>query len=420
LQNQKVKRPRATATRWTRAQTPTIRIPIQTTRTHNALERCIQPVEAEKFFDEYWERKPLLVPRDEEGRFDDLLSVDEVERRVTSGGLRHPAFRIVKEGEKLLLGDYVENVPWSPAPFSGTARVERVAEEFERGATIVLQALHVHQPPIAHFCRSLEQELGHPVQTNAYYTPPSAQGFKVHHDTHDVFCLQVAGEKRWLVYPPALKLPLRPQKYTDEMGPPGEPVLDVTLRAGGMLYLPRGWLHQAMTSETHSLHLTVGVAVHTWLDAVKAALDESAKDDVRLRRSVAPDGRAPDGLLELLAAHLSPEDVAARKRRWFVRTRRPVRDDLFDQLRSLEDLDIDTPLARNETVIADLALEGDSATLTYEGRDLRFPARIAAELEFLMASNEEFRLAELPGRLDDEGRLVLARRLVREGFLKLG
>ena len=36
-----------------------------------------------------------------------------------------------------------------------------------------------------------------------------AQGFKVHHDTHDVFCLQVEGEKRWLVYPPVLELPLK-------------------------------------------------------------------------------------------------------------------------------------------------------------------------------------------------------------------
>ena len=359
------------------------------------------------------------MPRDEEGRFDDLLSIEEVERRVASGGLRYPAFRVVKEGEKLSLGDYAEDVSWSPAPFSGTALVERVADEFRLGATIVLQALHVHHPPIARFCRSLERQLGHPVQTNAYYTPRSAQGFKVHHDTHDVFCLQAAGEKRWLVYPPVLELPLKAQKYTDEMGLPGEPVLDVTLRAGDMLFLPRGWLHQAMTSESPSLHLTVGVAVYTWLDAVRAALDEAAEEEVDLRRSVSPDGRSRHGLLELIAARLSPGDVTARKRRWFVQSRRPVRDDLFDQLRALEDLDVDTPLVRSETVIADLAANAEAATLTYEGRDLHFPVRITAELEFLTAADGAFRLADLPGRLDDEGRLVLGRRLVREGFLRL-
>jgi ribosomal protein L16 Arg81 hydroxylase len=384
-----------------------------------ALTRCVGPVEAARFFDEYWEQKPLLVPRDEEGRFDDLLSVEEVEGRVTGGGLRHPAFRVVKEGEKYSLGDYAEDISWSPKPFSGTARVERVAAEFERGATIVLQALHIHHPPLARFCRDLERELGHPAQANAYYTPPSAQGFKVHHDTHDVFCLQVAGEKRWLVYPPVLELPLRSQKYTPEMGEPGEPVLDVTMQAGDTLYLPRGWLHQAMTSDTPSLHMTVGVAVATWLDALQATLKEAAKEEVDLRRGVLPDGEAPDGLLDLIAARLAPEAVSSRMRRSFVRTRRPVREDAFDQVRALEALDVESPLERRETVIFDLGVDEERATLSFEGRDISFPARIQAELEFVATTDGPFRLADLPGRLDDAGRLVLGRRLVREGFLRI-
>jgi lysine-specific demethylase/histidyl-hydroxylase NO66 len=384
-----------------------------------ALARCVGPVEAERFFDEYWEQKPLLVPRDEEGRFDDLLSVEEVEGRVTGGGLRHPAFRVVKEGETYSLGDYAEDISWSPSPFSGTAKVERVAAEFERGATIVLQALHVHHPPVARFCRELERELGHPTQTNAYYTPPSAQGFKVHHDTHDVFCLQVAGEKRWLVYRPVLELPLRSQKYTPELGEPGEPILDVTMRAGDTLYLPRGWLHQAMTSGAASLHMTVGVSIVTWLDALQAAVDETAKEEVDLRRGVPADGVSSDRLLELVAARLTPRAVSSRMRRGFVRTRRPVREDAFDQVRGIEELDVETPLELRKTVIFDLVADEQGVTLGFEGRELRFPARIGAELQFMAEAEGPFRLTDLPGRLDDAGRLVLGRRLVREGFLRI-
>ncbi|MEP6909202.1 MAG: cupin domain-containing protein [Actinomycetota bacterium] len=338
---------------------------------------------------------------------------------MTGGGLRHPAFRVVKEGAKYSLGDYAEDISWSPAPFSGTARVEQVAGEFEQGATIVLQALHINHAPLARFCRDLERDLGHPSQTNAYYTPPSAQGFKVHHDTHDVFCLQVEGEKRWLVYPPVLELPLRSQKYNQEMGEPGDPVLDVTMRAGDSLYLPRGWLHQAMTSDTPSLHMTVGVNVATWVDALHAALDETGKDEVALRRGVPADGQAPDGLLELLAARLEPDAVSSRARRRFVRTRRPVREDAFDQVRALEALDLETPLERRETVIFDLSVDAAEVKLSFEGRDLRFPARVGSELEFVASAEEPFRLADLPGRLDDSGRLVLGRRLVREGFLRI-
>jgi hypothetical protein len=343
----------------------------------------------------------------------------EVERRIADGGLRWPAFRVVKEGEKIVLADYAEDVPWSPKPFTGTARVERVAAEFERGATIVLQALQLQHPPLAEFCRELEAELGHPVQANAYYTPASAQGFAVHHDTHDVFCLQVEGEKRWLVYPPVLELPLKEQKYEPELGEPGAPVLDVTMRAGDMLYLPRGWLHQAMTSDAASLHLTIGVNVFIWRDAVREALDEAAREEVSLRRGVPSDARSPEGLLEALAARLTPEVVASRRRRSFVKTRRPLRDDAFDQLRALDELDLDTFLERRGTVIADLSDADDELRLSFEGRELVLPAFLRDDLEFLLATDGSFQPSDLPGRLDDESRVVLVRRLVREGLLRI-
>jgi hypothetical protein len=256
------------------------------------------------------------------------------------------------------------------------------------------------------------------VQANAYYTPARAQGFAVHHDTHDVFCLQVEGEKRWLVYPPVLELPLKDQKYVPEMGEPGDPVLDVTMQAGDTLYLPRGWLHQAMTSDSASLHLTVGVNVATWRDAMREALDEAAREDVVLRRGVSTDGAAPEGLLESLASRLTPEAVSARRRRSFVKTRRPVRDDAFDQLRLLDDLDLETLLERRHTVLADLSVD-EEARLSFEGRDLSFPAFVAADLEFLLERDEPFRAADLPGPLDDDGRLVLVGRLVREGLLRI-
>ena len=394
-------------------------IPTAATRSSSALRRCLSPVEAERFFGQYWERKPLLVPRDEEGRFLDLLSIAEVERRVTAGGLRHPAFRVVKEDTRIVLGDYAEDIPWTPTSFSGSAQVERVASQFEGGATIVLQALQLQHPPLAEFCRELERELAHPVQANAYYTPASAQGFKVHHDTHDVLCLQVEGEKRWLVYPPVLELPLKNQKYSPELGEPGEPVMDVTMRAGDTLYLPRGWLHQAMTSDTASLHLTVGINVATWRDAVRAAVDEAAEDDVLFRRGVGADGAAPEGLAEALVARLTPEAVARRQRRSFVEGRRTIRGDVFDQLRALEDLDSGTELQRRETVIADLDVDDREARLSFEGQKLSLPARVAAELEYLLRVDGPFTAADLPGRLDEESRLVLVRRLVREGLLRI-
>ena len=403
-----------TLTRTTQTRTPTA-------RTFRALARCVEPVESGRFLEDYWERRPLLVPRIEDGRFDDLLSQAEAERLVSSTGLRYPAVRLVKEGEKIPVSGYTETLSWRPAGFTATANIERIAAEFERGATVVIQALHLHHLPVAEFCRALEADLGHPVQTNAYYTPRSAQGLPVHHDTHDVFCLQVAGEKRWLVYKPALELPLKDQRYSEELGEPGEPVLDVTLTPGDTLYLPRGWLHEALTSESDSLHLTVGVNVYTWLDAVRAALEETAREEDGFRRSVSDGEEFALELLGLLQQRLGGEAVARRRRQKFVSTRRPIRADRFAQLRGLRELNVETVLERRGSVVFDLeAGAGDAeVALAFEGRRLTFPAHVREELEAAAQSEEPFRAVDLPGKLDGEGRLVLVRRLVHEGFLRV-
>ena len=383
-----------------------------------ALARCLEPVATDAFFAEHWEQRPLVVPRNEPGRFDDLLSEGDVERLVCSTAIRYPAFRLVREGEQLDVGAYTADVPWRPA-FTKTADVTRVLAEWEAGATIVLQALHVNWLPLAVFCRQLEEAIGLSVQANSYFTPRGSQGFGVHHDTHDVLVLQVAGEKRWLLYEPLLELPLKHQRYSRTLGDEGEPSDEVVLRAGDTLYLPRGWLHQAETSDTDSLHLTIGINAYTWLDAAKAALGP-LEHEPDLRHGVAADGdEAADGLAERLRGQLTPEAVERRRRRRFLDTRRPIREDGLSQLRALERLDIGTPVERRSTVIADLEEDAGGVGLVFEGKELRFPEHARAEVLACFEAEGPFRPSELPGSLDEAGRLVLVRRLVLEGFLRV-
>ena len=358
------------------------------------------------------------MPRAEPGRFDAILSAADVERLVCSSGIRVPAFQLVKDGARLPLLAYTEDIPWQPAPFSGSARVGRVAEEFARGATIVLQGLNLHWHPAALYCRGLKRRLARPVQANAYYSPAAAQGFSIHHDTHDVLILQVAGSKRWRVYGPALELPLKSQPWSSARDRAGPLLQEVTLEAGDTLYLPRGFPHEGMTSDRESLHLTVGLHQYTRLDALRAAL-ESCADDVEFRRSVPADGTLPTDLLERLAARLRPERVAERMRRRFVATRRPILDGQLAHVRAVERLSTADALERRPTVIADLDVGDDGVVLGFEGKELVFPQRIAGEIEYMLRTEAPFSAADLPGRLDEEGRLVLVRRLVREGFVRL-
>jgi lysine-specific demethylase/histidyl-hydroxylase NO66 len=253
------------------------------------------------------------------------------------------------------------------------------------------------------------------VQANAYSTPASSQGFGVHHDTHDVLVLQVAGRKRWRLYEPLLELPLKTQRWSAQLGDPGDPVDDVTLAAGDTLYLPRGWPHEAVAADADSLHVTVGLHPPTRIDALRDALADCA-DDVEFRRALDAGGELPPELLERLAARLRPDAVTRRARRRFVDSRRPILDGQLAQLRALDALELATPLRRRPTVICDLEETAAGVTLRFEGKAVAFPPQAAAAVAFAHAAGGPFCAAELPGPLDEAGRLVLVRRLVREGF----
>jgi hypothetical protein len=160
------------------------------------------------------------------------------------------------------------------------------------------------------------------------------------------------------------------------------------------------------------LHLTIGLHPPTRLDALRAALDAAARDDVELRRALGPGGELPGDLLSRL--DVSPEEVAARARRRFVAGRRPILEDQLACLRAAERLGTDDAVERRATVIADL----DGAALVFEGKRVELPERVREAVEFVAGAEGPFTAAELPGRLDAAGRLVLVRRLVREGYLR--
>ena len=159
---------------------------------------------------------------------------------------------------------------------------DKLLRLFAAGATIVLQGLHRTWGPLIDFTQELAEELGHPVQANAYVTPRQNTGFSDHYDVHDVFVLQMGGEKRWRLRPPVHPAPLRDEPWTDhraavEEASAGEPALEFTLRPGDVLYLPRGWVHSATALGGVSTHLTLGVHVWTRRHLADALVDLGAR-----------------------------------------------------------------------------------------------------------------------------------------------
>ena len=246
-------------------------------------------VDRDQFASQYWGQQPLLSPAaDLPGGFTELLDANAIDELVSQRGLRTPFLRVAKNGTTL-----ADKAFTSPGGV-GAGIADQVSEDklvrlFADGSTLVLQALHRVWPPILEFCQELAAELGHPVQANAYVTPPQNQGFSAHYDVHDVFVLQIEGEKRWRIHPPVLVSPLRDQPWSDrradvEKRAEEAPLMEAVLKPGDCLYLPRGYLHAATALGGVSTHLTLGI--HVWTRfALAQQLVEQALRTVARRSS---------------------------------------------------------------------------------------------------------------------------------------
>jgi lysine-specific demethylase/histidyl-hydroxylase NO66 len=393
-------------------------------RGRRTLQRLVGDVDT--FLETHWARRPLLHRMAEPERVAELLSIAAVDALLAERGLRMPAVRLVRDGATL-----------PPARITTSARIGsqrvgdlidavRIGGEVAGGATVSLQGLHRYWPPLTTLCRSLESVLTHPFQANAYLSPPGARGLRVHHDTHDVFVIQVEGSKHFDVYAPAIELPVSGQHWAAD-DPPGEPVIDVDLQPGDCLYMPRGWRHRAFTTDSPSLHLTIGLLGHTWL-GLGDALTGMLRDELAFRQPLAPGfAHDPDALAGEVAVRIKalqqwldevdPAAVAERLTRRFVTARPPDGHGAIRTALAAEPPDEATAVRRRPDTPCLLRRRDPRVELVLPDRVVSFPAFADPVLRALLVG-DPVSAAELPDTLDLASRLVVVRRLVAEGLLE--
>lgn len=152
--------------------------------------------------------------------------------------------------------------------------IMKCEEACKEGYTIAVRGMEFRYASIAAVADTLASLFGQPsVGANLYVTPPNSQGLARHCDDHCVFVCQLFGNKQWTVFSqpnyqlPRLYDPLDSQQYMDaESSVAG--CRKFFLREGDVLYVPRGFAHEACTNdhapgelEKPSLHITFGIEV---------------------------------------------------------------------------------------------------------------------------------------------------------------
>ncbi len=380
--------------------------------------------DARAFREKVWASRIHLHDTDP-GDLVGLLSLDDVDDLLTSVALRAPALRIARDGEVLPISAFTRAATMAGAPLTGLVDARKVLELFDGGATVVLQGLHRYHPPLTRLVRDLELELGHPCQANAYLTPPGAQGFARHRDTHDVFVFQTHGRKRWEVVDPAETGAASPR--------------EVLLEPGLSMYLPTGTPHSARSEEETSLHVTIGINRLTRRDVLRQVTERVLADERYDAPLPAGWIDEPDRLAVDLAAALAelrgcldalePAELAQERANSFLTGRTPaLRGGLTDRV-ALPELDDATRVQRRPTAACVLRAEApdaaapDSAAparlrVLLGDRELRMPLRLAPALEFVR-DHDTFTPGDLAPLLDEQSRRVVVSRLVREGLLRI-
>ncbi len=243
------------------------------------LSFLVGPHGCDEFFETYYEKKALLALRDEPSRFSELLSLQRIDEIIASVDLPVGWLDMARSEPRMHRDEYTFS--------NGIVDRGAVVRHFQQGATIILPHLHQLDPILGDFCRALENVFCAHLQTNIYLTPPGHQGFNIHYDDHDVFVVQVSGQKAWRFYDTPIENPFRGEGFRPNVHPETEPSEKFVMKAGDSIYVPRGLMHDAQTDgDEPSLHITVGLIVKTWADLMLEAVSEVALRTPEFRRSL--------------------------------------------------------------------------------------------------------------------------------------
>ena len=378
------------------------------THARGPLERCVGDPRA--FLRDEWGHHPAIHAGVGD-HFDDLLTLDDVDRFLTTTALRTPYFRLVKAGDQIPEASYTRSGRTGSRDVDGIADPARVAALFHDGATIVLQGVHRWSEPVTRFTRDLELELSHPCQVNAYVTPPGAQGLDLHEDAHDVFVVQAFGSKRWQVH-------AAPGEETREP-------FEAEINAGDTMYMPAGTPHAAAAQHVVSGHLTVGVHVTPWrevLQGIVSKLMGSVDGSIPAAWTRDPGGfsRELRKRLRVLAEEIdhidANEQTRVRVERWLSTRAQLARGSIAERSAPLLVVDA-TVLRRRGGAICEVRGHGDLVFVMLGDRRLEMPRWLEPAMRRIAAA-DVFTVEELASIVPDpESRAVLARRLILEGLL---
>lgn len=253
------------------------------------LAALLAPMTPERFFAEYHDRQPLHLKGDA-AKFAAVLSWRQINRLLdmTHAWTSH-SLQLVLDGTPVTAGEYCARATGRDANDALMQPVAaRVRDWVKRGASVVMNDVDSLTPGLASVSNAIEAAGLGKAQANVYISWQSHKAFPAHYDTHDVWAVQVEGEKSWNVWEGRAEWPIghpifRSQGQEHHEQAKGRLRAKVLMRPGDLLYLPRGWYHDALAEAPASVHVAYGAHAPLGMDVLNI-LSERALYDVMFRQ----------------------------------------------------------------------------------------------------------------------------------------
>ncbi|KAF4523338.1 hypothetical protein B566_EDAN013523 [Ephemera danica] len=227
----------------------------------------IHPVSIEDFFSATWEKRPLHIAREHLKYYEALPNTEILDTMLRKNKMLF--------GKNVDITSYTNGERKTMNP-EGRASPMEVWDFYKKGCSVRILNPQTFNVKIWTLNSMLQEYFGCFVGANIYLTPPGTQGFAPHYDDIEAFVLQLEGKKHWRLYSPRCEEEQLPRYSSDNLSEEdiGDPIMDVVLEAGDLLYFPRGTIHQANAlKDSHSLHITISCyQKNTWADLIEMVL----------------------------------------------------------------------------------------------------------------------------------------------------
>lgn len=223
----------------------------------------IAPVDERRFMADYFDKAPLHIkaapesvdhrPLMDSSRFLELL---EIVSQWQSGGLK-----MILDSRPVSPDHYCVTREAAAGP---TLRPDRALVEamMALGASAVADGIEDVSTEVRRWCAMLGQRFAAKAGANVYVSQSGIQAFASHCDTHEVFAVQCEGRKLWRIYEARAELPVQATLLTDQAlidRAKGSILMEAVMEPGDVLYIPRGFYHDAIAQGGSSVHMTFAV-----------------------------------------------------------------------------------------------------------------------------------------------------------------